>query len=306
MQPHSTSSEIVGEHGVVRVVFPLFLRRQIHEFLFEHVVGQVGSGEIIGFQFVDYVADQPGQQFVPLVFADVRCRQPHAEGRCKKLGNLTVAGSGKVVDFVEHDEHELVAQLFGADVRGIVRGHGDRLKAVLSPSVGSHVHVELFREISSPLFHQVYGGNDHDGRSVDGGDRCHGNNCLSSAGWQHDDASSSRTLPRSHRLFLIAAELGLACEFRTRGQVQHVVFEVQLAPTQKLQDIGIIHRQCAEGTHSGVPAAIWNLYVTPNQNRSLMIPQQNQTPSPFSYRLEKTAYNVWNCAARALILTLKS
>ncbi len=189
-------------------------------------MGQVGSGEIIGFQFVDHVADQPGQQFVPFVFAEVRCRQPHAEGRCKKLGNLTVAGSGKVVNFVEHDEHELVAQLFRADVRGIVRGHGDRLEAVLSPSVSAHVHVKLFREIGSPLFHQVYGGNDHDGRGVDRGDCRHGYDCLSSAGWQHDDASISSVLPCSHGLFLVAAELGFAYEFWTRGQIQHVVFEI--------------------------------------------------------------------------------
>ena len=93
----------------------------------------------------DHLAEQVGYDFVCAVGALERRREPEAGRRGKQASDIAIPLAAEVVDLVEDDEAEPVADLPGAQIRRVVRRDGDCLDSLCPTTQATDRHVELRR-----------------------------------------------------------------------------------------------------------------------------------------------------------------
>ena len=131
--------------------------------------------------------------------------RPNRAGAQVHLRDVPVLGRWQVVDLVDDEELEAVAEVLGADQGGVVRGDGDGLDVRLAAAQTTDVHAKDLGELGDPLVDEVDGGHDHEGRSSHLAHRFQGDVGLAGGGGEDDDAMAASVHPGPHRLLLVRA-----------------------------------------------------------------------------------------------------
>ncbi len=155
-----------------------------------------------------------------------RC-QPESIRRGKQPGDVLIPLRTEVVNLVENNEPEPVAELVGTQIRGIVGRHSHRLDALLAAAKPADRGLKFGFEFALPLFEQVDRRNDDQRRLLTGGHRCKGDYGFAGSGREFEHATAVAVEPRVEGILLVLAE------FVARRQRD------RLSPEDGIVDIGV-------------------------------------------------------------------
>ena len=272
--------------GLARqLIFGLFLFGKLHP----DPARDIG-GEHLAFQFVDVFAehdraDQLFHDFLAVVLAFGRGCEAEPVGRDAHRSRHAVDLSRQMVALVEHDQAELVADEFHLQYGGIVGADGEG-KDLLGPAAEhADLLVKKLLEHFGPLYHEVDGGSDDEGRAVDRGDAADREIGFARASGHDDRAAGLCRFPAFHGLFLVFHGGESGKEFQVeRTVITHPVVDLDPMLLGQPQDGCILIGGGAPGTAGPVVLNRQSFENTGQDSRPGFIPEQEGPRVEFQFQ----------------------
>jgi hypothetical protein len=233
--------EVVGEDPLVALVLGPFALGQRDGHALDVVRCEVLAGEFLGGQGVGDRADEVGDDLVCVVRSLEGGSQSQSGGGGEVARDVAVALAAEMVDLVEHDQTEPVADRCGAAVRGSVRRDGDRAGLLHAAAELTDLGIELPFEFRAPLAQQVDGGDDHERSNADAFDRTQRDDRLPAPGREFDDAAAAGLVPRRQRRFLVRPQTVRGGDGEVGGG-EDAVLDGEVRVAQRVHQVGVAPR----------------------------------------------------------------
>ncbi len=198
--------QVVGERLLVALVDGPLLVGQRDGHALDVVRREVLAGQFLGRQRVHHRADEVRDDAVGAVGALERRRESESVRRREQPCDVAVPLAPEVVDLVEHDQAEPVADLGRAPVRGGVRRDRDRTDLLDAAAELADLDVELPVQFRAPLPQEVDGRDDDERPDADPFDRRQREDGLAAARRQFHDAPSAGGGPGLDGVGLVLAQ----------------------------------------------------------------------------------------------------
>ncbi len=217
------------------------------------------AGEVVHVDAVDERSEQVCDHLVRTVRSFEGCRQTKTGGRSEQARDIAETLSTEVVDLVEDDQPEAVAEFGRAEIRRIVGRDGHIFHVLLAPAELSDGTVELRRQFPAPLCEEVDSRNDDECRHAKRFHRGDADDSFPAAGRQFEHAALWRAgagvalagLPRIQRVLLVLAEPIRRTKIEGRKR-EHVVRDLVSCRVECVAKSRVLERRCSQRLRTGV------------------------------------------------------